>query len=423
MTRNTEGRQPLYRQLWVHVLIAMAVGVLLGYVNPGVAKAMKPLADGFIKLIRMVIAPIVFVTVVSGIYKMQSMKEVGRIGIRAIVYFELISTLALLIGLAVALIVQPGVGINADPALLDANAVDSFIGGASKQTATEFLLNIIPSTLVGAFSEGQILQVMFVSIFGGLALLKAGERVRPLMQLLDQASAALFALLGLIMKLAAIGTFGAMAFTVGAYGLGALLPLAKFVIAIYATCILFTLVILGVVARIAGFRILKFIAYIKDEILLVLATSSSEVALPRLIAKLEQLGCRQSVVGLVVPTGYSLNTDGSAIYLSLGVLFIAQATGIQLSWREMATIFAVMLVMSKGVAGVSGSTFVTLAATLATVQTLPVAGMALLLGVERFMSMARAVTNMVGNGVAGIAVARWDRALDVKRMQEELGKR
>ena len=420
MTKTIADRQPLYRQLWVHVLIAMAVGILLGYLQPGIARAMKPLADGFIKLIRMVIAPIVFVTVVSGIYKMQSMKEVGRIGVRAIIYFELVSTLALLIGLAVGLAVQPGAGVNADPALLDAKAVDSFIGGASKQTPTEFLLNIIPSTLLGAFSEGQILQVMFVSILGGLALLKAGSRVQPLMQLLDQASAALFALLNLIMKLAAIGTFGAMAFTVGAYGLAALVPLGKFVIAMYATCIFFTVVILGAVSRMAGFRILKFIAYIKDEILLVLATSSSEVALPRLIAKLEQLGCRQSVVGLVVPTGYSLNTDGSAIYLSLGVLFIAQATGIHLTWMEMATIFGVMLVMSKGVAGVSGSTFVTLAATLATVQTLPVAGMALLLGIERFMSMARAVTNMIGNGVAGIVVARWDGALDVKRMQEEL---
>jgi len=417
---NNKDRRPLYRQLWVHVLIAMVAGVVLGYVNPDLAKAMKPLGDGFIKLIRMVIAPIVFVTVVSGIYKMQSTREVGRIGVRAIVYFEVISTLALLIGLAVALIVQPGAGINADPSRLDARAVDPYIGGASRQTATEFLLNIIPSTLVGAFSEGQILQVMFVAILTGLALLKAGERVRPLMQLLDQASVALFALLGLIMTLAAIGTFGGMAFTVGAFGLGALKPLAKFVIAMYGTCILFTLIVLGAVARIVGFRILKFIGYIKDEILLVLATSSSEVALPRLMTKLEQLGCRQSVVGLVVPTGYSLNTDGSAIYLSLGALFIAQATGIHPSWMEMATLFAVMLVMSKGVAGVSGSTFVTLAATLASLQTIPVAGMALLLGIERFMSMARAVTNMVGNGVACIVVARWDGALDEKQLQEEL---
>jgi len=417
-----ERRRPVYRQLWAHVLIAMAVGIVLGYLNPDLAKQMKPLGDGFIKLIRMVIAPIVFVTVVSGIYKMQSTKEVGRIGVRAIVYFEVVSTLALLLGLAVALLAQPGAGIHADPASLDVKAVDSYIGGASKQTATEFLLNIIPSTLVGAFSEGQILQVMFVAILTGLALLKAGERARPLMHLLDQASAVLFALLGLIMTLAAIGTFGAMAFTVGAFGLGALAPLAKFVIAMYGTCILFTLVILGAVARMTGFRILKFIAYIKDEILLVLATSSSEVALPRLMAKLEQLGCRQSVVGLVVPTGYSLNTDGSAIYLSLGVLFIAQATGTHLTGMEMATVFAVMLLMSKGVAGVSGSTFVTLGATLASVQTVPVAGMALLLGIERFMSMARAVTNMIGNGVAGIVVARWDGALDEKRLKEELNR-
>ena len=253
MTQSNESRRrPWYRQLWVHVLIAMAAGVLLGYINPELGKAMKPLGDGFIKLIRMVIAPIIFVTVVGGIYKMQSMKEVGRIGVRAIIYFEVISTLALLIGLGVALVIQPGAGINADPALLDETALAPYVGNAGKQTPAEFLLNIIPSTLVGAFSEGQILQVLFVSIFAGLALLKAGERVRPLMQFLDQASAALFALLGLIMTLAAIGTFGGMAFTVGAYGVGALAPLAKFVIAIYATCILFTLVVLGAVAQIAG---------------------------------------------------------------------------------------------------------------------------------------------------------------------------
>ncbi len=414
MTEHIETpRRAWYRQLWVHVLIAMAAGIVLGYFNPQLAKSMKPLGDGFIKLIRMVIAPIIFVTVVGGIYKMQNMREVGRIGVRAIVYFEVISTLALLIGLAVALLVRPGAGVNADPARLDETALAPYVGGATKQTGTDFLLNIIPSTLVGAFSEGQILQVMFVSIFAGLALLKAGERVRPLMQLLDQVSSALFALLGLIMILAPIGTFGGMAFTIGAYGIGALAPLAKFVVAVYATCILFTLLVLGAVARAIGFSILRFISYIKDEILLVLATSSSEVALPRLMGKLEQLGCRQSVVGLVVPAGYSLNTDGSAIYLSLGLLFIAQAMNLQLSWTEMFSILAVMLVMSKGVAGVSGSTFVTLAAVLATVQTVPVAGMALLLGVERFMSMARAVTNMVGNGVAGIVVARWDNALDM----------
>ena len=422
MTTTAMSRRPLYRQLWVHVLIAMALGVVLGYVNPDLAKSMKPLGDGFIKLIRMVIAPIIFVTVVSGIYKMQSMKEVGRIGVRALIYFEVVSTLALIIGIVVALVFKPGAGVNADPAQLDASAMVPYVSGAAKQTATEFLLNIIPSTLVGAFADGQILQVMLISILVGLALLKAGDKVGAAMQLLDQVSAALFALLGLIMTFAAVGTFGAMAFTVGAYGLKALLPLAKFVIAIYATCILFTLAVLGVVARMAGFRILKFIGYIKEEILLVLATSTSEVALPRLMTKLEQLGCRKSVVGLVVPTGYSFNTDGSAIYQSMGVLFIAQAMNLHLTWPQMITIFAVMLVMSKGVAGVSGSTFVTLAATLATVQTVPVAGMALLLGIERFMSMARATTNMIGNGVAGIAVARWDGAVDVARMNEELNR-
>jgi aerobic C4-dicarboxylate transport protein len=406
--------------MWVHVLVAMIVGVVVGYVAPGTGKAMKPLGDGFIKLIRMIIAPIVFVTVVGGIYRMQGMKEVGRIGLRALVYFEVVSTFALLIGLFVALWLRPGVGVNADPRQLDAAAMAPYVTTAAKQTTVDFLLNIIPGTLVGAFSEGQILQVMFVSILVGLALLKAGERVSGLMRLIDQATELLFAALNLIMAFAAVGTFGAMAFTVGAFGIKALLPLAQFVAAIYVTCVLFILVVLGAIARVAGFRILRFLAYIKEEILLVLATSTSEVALPRLMAKLEHLGCRQSVVGLVVPTGYSFNTDGSAIYQSMGVLFIAQAMNIHLSPQQMITLFAVMLIMSKGVAGVSGSTFVTLAATLATVQTVPVAGMALLLGIERFMSMARATTNMIGNGVAGVVVARWDNALDVGQMRNVL---
>jgi aerobic C4-dicarboxylate transport protein len=421
MSRST--RRPLYLQLWFHVLVAMALGIVLGYINPGAGKAMKPLGDGFIKLIRMIIAPIVFVTVVSGIYRMQSMREVGRIGVRALVYFEVVSTVALVIGLLVALLCRPGAGVNADPRQLDAAAMAPYVTTAAKQTAVEFLLNIIPTTLFGAFSEGQILQVMFIAILIGLALLKAGERVAPLMKLIDQASAVLFAVLGLIMVFAAVGTFGAMAFTVGAYGVRALVPLATFVAAIYVTCALFVLLVLGAVARVAGFRILGFLAYIKEEILLVLATSTSEVALPRLMTKLEQLGCRQSVVGLVVPTGYSFNTDGSAIYQAMGVLFIAQAMNIHLTVQQMVTLFSVMLIMSKGVAGVSGSTFVTLAATLATVQTVPVAGMALLLGIERFMSMARATTNMIGNGVAGIAVARWDGSLDVDRMRDVLERR
>jgi aerobic C4-dicarboxylate transport protein len=360
---------------------------------------------------------------VSGIYRMQSMREVGRIGVRALVYFEVVSTVALVIGLLVALLFRPGAGVNADPRQLDAAAMAPYVTTAAKQTAVEFLLNIIPTTLFGAFSEGQILQVMFIAILIGLALLKAGERVAPLMKLIDQASAVLFAVLGLIMVFAAVGTFGAMAFTVGAYGVRALVPLATFVAAIYVTCALFVLLVLGAVARVAGFRILGFLAYIKEEILLVLATSTSEVALPRLMTKLEQLGCRQSVVGLVVPTGYSFNTDGSAIYQAMGVLFIAQAMNIHLTVQQMVTLFSVMLIMSKGVAGVSGSTFVTLAATLATVQTVPVAGMALLLGIERFMSMARATTNMIGNGVAGIAVARWDGSLDVDRMRDVLERR
>ena len=411
---------PFHRRLWLQVLVGMAAGILLGYLSPHAATAMKPLGDAFIKLIRMIIAPIIFVTVVSGIHKMQGMKEVGRIGVRALVYFEVVSTLALVIGLTVALLVRPGAGVNADPAQLDAQAMAPYAEGAAKQTMTGFLLNIIPSTIVGAFAEGQILQVMLISILVGLALLKAGARADVVVRLLDQGAHVLFAVLSLIMRLAPVGSFGAMAFTVGAYGLHTLLPLGQLVVAVYATCIGFVLLVLGAIARMSGFRILKFVSYIREEIALVLATSTSEVALPRLMAKLEQLGCSKSVVGLVVPTGYSFNTDGSAIYQSMGVVFITQAMNIHLTWLQMLSLFAVMLIMSKGVAGVSGSTFVTLAATLATTETVPVAGMALLLGIERFMSMARATTNMVGNGVAGIAVARWDGALDVARLHAEL---
>ena len=409
--------KPLYRRLWFQVLIGMVIGVLLGHFDPSRGAAMKPLGDAFIKLIKMIIAPIIFVTVVGGICKMSNMKEVGRIGVRALVYFEIASTIALLIGLVVAVVFQPGAGFNADPAMLDIKAVAAYGGSpAAKMTTVEFLVDIVPMTVVDAFAKGNILQIMLFSILFGLALLKVGEKGRKLVEVLDQVSDGLFATLALMMNLAPIGTFGAMAFSVGAYGIGTLVPLGKVVVAVYVTCILFILLALGPVARFAGFRILKFLAYIKEEILIVLATSTSEVVLPRLMTKLEQLGCKRSVVGLVVPTGYSFNQDGSAIYMTIAALFIAQAMNIKLSWGEIITFLLVVKVTSKAAAGVSGSAFVALAATLSSIHTVPVAGMALLLGIERFMSMARGTTNMIGNGVATIVVARWDNALDVAQM-------
>ena len=412
--------KPFYRKLWIQVLIGMALGVVLGAVAPETGAAMKPLGDAFIKLIKMIIAPIIFVTVVSGLAKMSNMKEVGRIGVRAVILFEIVSTLAMAVGLVVGILVQPGAGLNADPATLNAGAVVAQAGKSSPPGSVEFFINIIPETVVGAFSTGSILQVLFFSVLFGLALLKLGDKGRPLLNLIDNLSSALFAALALIMTLAPIGTFGAMAFSIGRYGLGALLPMAKVVTAVYLTCILFIFVVFGPLARFIGFRITKYLAYIKEEILIVLATSTSEVALPRLMTKLEHLGCKGSVVGLVVPTGYSFNQDGSAIYQMISVMFIAQAMNIHLEWGVILTFFMVLLLTSKGAAGVSGSAFVVLAATLASTGTLPVAGMALLLGIERFMSMARGTTNMICNGLVTIIVAAWDRSLDKAQLSAVL---
>ncbi len=401
--------KPFYMKLWVQVLIGMGIGVLLGAVDGKTGAAMKPLGDAFINLIKMIIGPIIFVTVVAGLAKMSNMKEVGRIGIRAIVLFELASTVALLLGLAVGLIYRPGVGFNADPAAL--KSVQAAAPPAMP-TGVDFFMNMIPKTPTGAFASGDIIQIMVFSILMGIALLKLGEKGRPILDLVEKVSSWLFAALALIMNLAPIGTFGAMAFAVGKFGLKSLLPLLNVVGAVYVTCIIFILVFLGVGARFAGFRILKYLGYIKEEILLVLATSTSEVAMPRLMTKLQEAGCKQSVVGLVVPTGYSFNQDGSAIYQSICVLFIAQAMNIQLTWTQLISFLLVLKITSKAGAGVSGSAFVVLAATLATMPTVPVEGMALLLGIERFMSMARGTTNMICNGVVTIMVAAWDKALD-----------
>jgi aerobic C4-dicarboxylate transport protein len=421
MAEDTPTRKTKQGAVMTQVVIGVVAGIVLGYFYPQAGAAMKPLGDGFIKLIKMVIAPIIFVTVVGGLCRMSNLREVGRIGVRALIYFEIASTLANFLGLGVGLLFRPGQGFNIDPAMFDPKAVSAYTIPAAKLSVVGFILDIIPTTIVNAFAEGNILQIMLFSVLFGMALLKVGDKGKKLAEFFDQVSAAMFAVLRFIMFLAPVGTFGAMAFTVGAYGIHALMPLAKVVATVYVGCAIFTLVILGAVARVAGFRILKFLAYIKEEILIVLATSTSEVALPPLMNKLEQLGCHRSVVGLVTPTGYSFNQDGGAIFQVVSTLFIAQAMNVNIGWTELLTFMAVLQVTSKGGAGVSGSAFVVLAATIASLHTVPVAGMALLLGVERFMSMARATMNVIGNGVATVVVAKWDGALDVAQMQQVLG--
>jgi aerobic C4-dicarboxylate transport protein len=413
-------RAPLYTRLYFQVVTGIILGVLLGFLWPETGAAMRPLGDGFIKLIRMIIAPIIFLTVVVGIAKMGDMKDVGRIGIKALVYFELVSTLALVIGLLVVNVFQPGVGINADPATLDATAVASYTTGAQNMSTTQFILNIIPTTVVDAFAKGEILQVLLFSILFGLALLHMGDRAKGLITFLDQFTHAMFGVVGMIMRAAPIGAFGAMAFTIGQFGIGTLFSLGKLMAGVYATCLLFVFVVLGAIARWSGFSIVKFLKYIKEELLIVLGTSSSESVLPRMMAKLEHLGCAKPVVGLVIPTGYSFNLDGTSIYMTMAAVFIAQATNTPLSLPQQLAILAVLLLTSKGAAAVTGGGFITLAATLSTIPTLPVSGLALLIGVDRFMSEARALTNLVGNGVAAVAVAKWDGALDARRMRRIL---
>jgi aerobic C4-dicarboxylate transport protein len=413
-------RAPFYTRLSFQVLAGIVLGVILGFLWPETGVAMRPLGDGFIKLIRMIIAPIIFGTVVVGIAKMGDMKEVGRIGVKALIYFEVVSTLALLLGLIVVNVAQPGAGINADPATLDAEAVKAYTSTAQTLTTTQFILNIIPTTFVDAFARGEILQVLLVSILFGLALLHMKEKAKPLIAFLDDFTHAMFGVVGMIMQVGAIGAFGAMAFTIGQFGVGTLLSLGKLLTAVFLTCAVFVVFILGGVARWCGFSILKFLRYIKEELLIVLGTSSSETVLPRLMVKLENLGCAKPVVGLVIPTGYSFNLDGTSVYMTMAAVFIAQATNTSLTIGQQLGILAVLLLTSKGAAAVTGGGFITLAATLSAIPTLPVAGLALLIGVDRFMSGARALTNLVGNGVACIAVAKWDGALDARRMKKVL---
>jgi aerobic C4-dicarboxylate transport protein len=413
-------KTPFYRILYVQVLFAIVVGVLLGHYSPQFAIKMKPLGDGFVALIRMVIAPIIFCTVVAGIAGMHDMKKVGRVGGKALVYFEVMSTIALLVGLLVAHVVHPGSGFNVDPRTLDAHAVESYATQAKGQSTVEFLLHIIPTTLVDAFAKGEILQVLLVALLFGSALSFLGPRGAALHGLIEQLSAVFFRMVTLITRLAPLGAFGAMAFTIGKYGLGSLLPLLKLVGTFYLTSLLFVLIVLGLVARVVGFNIVRFLVYIKEELLIVLGTSSSEAALPQLMAKMERVGCSKSVVGLVVPTGYSFNLDGTNIYMTLAVLFIAQALNIDLTFTQEATILLVAMLTSKGASGVTGSGFITLAATLSVVPDLPVTGMVLILGIDKFMSECRALTNIVGNGVACVVVSAWERELDHARLAAAL---
>jgi aerobic C4-dicarboxylate transport protein len=408
--------RPFYRSLYVQVLAGIVLGVILGVVWPEKGAAMKPLGDGFIKLIKMLIAPIVFATITVGIAKMGGLREVGRIGVRTLVYFEVVSTLALVIGLVVVNILQPGRGLHVDPTA----AAPTAAAGATAPGTVDFLLNLIPVTVIDGFVRGDILQVLVVSLLFGVALLLQGDRALMLVTAIEQLSHTLFVIVGMIMRLAPLGAFGAMAFTVGRYGVGSLLSLGKLMAGVYVTCLVFIIVVLGSILRLAGLRLVPFLRYIGEEILIVLGTSSSESALPRLMLKLEQLGCSKPVVGLVIPTGYSFNLDGTSIYMTMAAVFVAQVSGLQMSIREQLSILAILLLTSKGAAGVTGSGFITLAATLAAVPSIPPAGLALLVGVDRFMSEARAITNLIGNAVATVFIARWDGALDLAHARRVL---
>ena len=420
MTTPNPRKKAFYANSSVQVLFAVTAAIALGYLRPATAIAMKPLGDAFIRLITMIITLVIFCTVVTGIAGMEDLKKVGRVGGKALLYFELVSTLALFVGLAAGNIVHPGSAFNVNAASLDARAVAEYAGQAKAQSISEFLMHIIPNTVVDAFSKGDILQVLLVSVLFGFALSAAGPRCKPLLDFFNILTEAVFGVVSILMRFAPIGAFGALAFTIGKYGLASLGPLAKLIGTFYATSILFVFIVLGVIARIAGFGILKFLAYIKEEILLVLAISSSEPAMPTLMAKLEKLGCSKGLVGLVVPTGYTFNTDGTSMYMTLAALFVAQATNTPLTLTQELTIFAVAVLTSKGASGVQGAAFIALVATMTVIPTIPVAGMALILGIDRFMSMCRATVNMIGNGVATVVVSRWEKELSAETLRNNL---
>jgi aerobic C4-dicarboxylate transport protein len=414
------ARKPLYKSLYFQVVTAIVIGVLLGYFAPQTGEAMKPLGDGFIKLIKMIIAPIIFCTVVIGIAGMEDMKKVGKTGGLALLYFEIVSSIALIVGLLIINIVRPGAGMNIDVASLDTAGVAAYTKPGQMTSTTDFLLNVIPNTVVDAFARGEILQVLLFAVLFGFALHKFGGRGTLVFDFIEKLSHVLFGIVGYIMRVAPIGAFGAMAFTIGKYGVGSLLQLGQLMATFYATCLVFIFAVLGAIARIHGFSIWKFIKYIKEELLIVLGTSSSESVLPRMMTKLENLGARKSVVGLVIPTGYSFNLDGTSIYLTMAAVFIAQATNTPMTVGQQITLLLVLLLTSKGAAGVTGSGFIVLAATLSALGHVPVAGLALILGIDRFMSEARALTNLIGNGVATVVVAKWTGDLDTARMQQVL---
>jgi aerobic C4-dicarboxylate transport protein len=414
------ARTGLFSSLYVQVLIAILAGVLLGYFFPHAGTAMEPLGLGFVKLIKMMIAPIIFCTVVLGIAGMEDMAKVGKTGGFALLYFEVMSTVALIVGLIIVNVVQPGVGMNVDPASLDTKSIEKYTAPGTMQGVTDYFLNVIPTNVIDAFAKGDILQVLLFSVLFGFALHALGGRGETVYDFIERFSRILFRIVGFIMRLAPIGAFGAMAFTIGKYGIGTLVSLGKLMACFYATCLLFIFVVLGAVARVHGFRITRFVRYIREELFIVLGTSSSESVLPRMITRLEGLGVQKSVVGLVIPTGYSFNLDGTSIYLTMAAVFIAQATNTQLDLVHQVTLLLVLLLTSKGAAGVTGSGFIVLAATLSAVGHVPVAGLALILGIDRFMSEARALTNLVGNGVATLVVAKWCRAVDETTLNAQL---
>jgi aerobic C4-dicarboxylate transport protein len=393
---------------------------VLGFLYPSLAVKLKPLGDGFIRLVKMMIAPVVFCTIVNGIAGMQNVSKVGRVGIKALIYFEVITTIALIIGLVVINVLRPGAGMNVDPSTLDAGAVSTYVTQGQSRSVVDFLIHIIPENIINALSNGDLLQILFFSVLFGIALTRIGEKARPFLNGLKSLEAGLFAVINIIMKAAPVGAFGAMAFTIGKYGVGSLASLGQLMVAFYITCLLFIFIILGIVLKLAGFNILKLLSYIREEILIVLGTSSSEAALPSLMAKLRKGGCSEPVVGLVVPTGYSFNLDGTSIYLTMAAVFLAQATNTSLGITDQVTMLLVLLLVSKGAAGVTGSGFITLAALLPATGRIPVASLALILGIDRFMSEARAITNLIGNSVATLVIAKWEKEIDLETAKREI---
>lgn len=418
--QDAKGNEPIYKSLHFQVFAAIILGIVFGHFYPSAGASMRPLGDGFIKLIKMIIGPIIFCTIVGGIAGMDDMKKVGRVGGKALLYFETVTTVALFMGLVAINVTKPGMGMNIDVASLDTKAIAAYTTAAKSQSSLDFFMNIIPSTVVDAFAKGEILQILLFSVMFGGVLSSMGQKGKAIYGLINDITHALFKMVDLIMKLAPIGVFGAIAFTIGQYGLASLGPLGKLLGIFYITCIVFIFIVIGPIAKWAGFSITEFMTYIKDELLIVLGTASSESVLPRMLEKMEKLGCSKSVVGLVIPTGYSFNLDGTSIYLTMSAIFLAQATNIELTLVQQLTIVAVLLLTSKGAAAVTGGGFIVLAATLSTIPGIPVAALAIIFGIDRFMSTGRALTNLVGNGVAAIVVSRWENELDTETLKREL---